>query len=316
MTDAPFHHEIAFGPSNAHAIWRTASDGVRLRIGFWPLSSAKGTVLMFPGRTEYIEKYGHVAEHFAQHGWAMASIDWRGQGLSDRLMDDPWRGHVGKFRDYQKDVAELIGAARAQGLPEPYMLIAHSMGGAIALRALMDGLSVKAAVFSAPMWGILMSPSLRPAAWALSRLVRVVGAGTMLAPGTKPRSFITQDPFEDNTLTRDADMWSRMGDQIKAVPGLELGGPSLDWVREAVSECAALDKMPSPAVPCLTFLGSNERIVDTASIHRRMGKWPGGTLRMVQDGEHEVLMETPAKRLDVLNEITAYFELSAAADAA
>lgn len=307
MMQAPFHADIAFGPDGGRALWRKAADGVRLRIGLWPAAGAAvGTVLLFPGRTEYIEKYGHVAAHLVAAGYNVASIDWRGQGLSDRVMDDPYRGHVSDFADYQRDLDVLVDVVHEQGWSASWHLLAHSMGGCIGLRALHNGLAVKSAVFSAPMWGIRISPVMRRVAWVVSRAAARVGVGTTLAPGTQARSFILNDPFEDNTLTSDPEMWARMGDQIRAVPGFELGGPSLDWVRLAMSECSALARMPTPNMPCLTFLGDGERIVDVDAIHARMSRWPCGSLEMVAGGEHEVLMEVPAIRTKVLADITDF----------
>ncbi len=306
MTDAPYHAEICNDPSSGYALWRTASDGVRLRIGLWPLEGATKTVLIFTGRTEFIEKYAHIALELQAAGYAVASLDWRGQGLSDRLIDNRYRGHVGSFSDYQNDVQVLLDTLRQEGLPAPHAMIGHSMGGCIGLRALLNGLPVKGAVFSAPMWGIEMSPALRPAAWALSRLAALIGKGTVLAPGTNERSFLLTDPFEDNTLTRDAEMWAMMGTQVKVVPELELGGPSLDWAREAMKECADLMRTNAPDVPALTFLGDNERIVRPASIYQKMTAWPNGNLVVLPDGEHEGFMEGPEKRALMMTQTIEY----------
>ena len=308
MTDAPYFSEICSGPTSGYAVWRKASDGVRLRIGLWPLEGAKATLLIFTGRTEYIEKYAHVAADFHAAGYAVATLDWRGQGLSDRLIDNPYRGHVGSFSDYQKDVEVLMETVRSEGMPDPIAILAHSMGGCIGLRSLINGLPVKGAIFSAPMWDILMSPALRPVAWTISRLARLVGAGTKLAPGTTERSFVLNDPFEDNTLTRDPQMWAMMGEQVTTQPGLELGGPSLDWLREALNECKALMQAPAPDLPTLTFLGDNERIVAAPSVHKKMGAWPKGILRMVENAEHEVFMEIPETRETLTKEAVAFLE--------
>ena len=306
MTNAPYHSEICDGPENGYALWRDAEDGVRLRIALWPLDGAKGTVLIFTGRTEYIEKYAHVAADLHAAGYAVASLDWRGQGLSDRLMDDPHRGHVGAFGDYQKDIKTLLSTIEIKGMPPPLAILAHSMGGCIGLRALIEGLPVKGAIFSAPMWGIVMAPALRPVAWVLTRAASAFGVGGTLAPGTNKRSFILNDPFEDNTLTRDPKMWAIMGEQIKEVPGLELGGPSLDWLRLAIGECAAIMRAPAPKIPALTFLGDNERIVEPSAIHDKMNAWPGGALTIVKEGEHEGFMETPDKRARITQESIAF----------
>ncbi len=308
MTDAPYHAEICNGPANGYALWRDAEDGVRLRIGLWPLEGARETVLIFTGRTEYIEKYAHIAADLHAAGYAVASLDWRGQGLSDRLIDDPYRGHVGAFGDYQRDVKTLIDTVESEGLPAPLAIVAHSMGGCIGLRSLIDGLPVKGAVFSAPMWGIIMSPALRPIAWGISRLASMFGVGATLAPGTNERSFILNDPFKDNTLTRDQEMWEMMGNQIRAVPELELGGPSLDWVRLAVEECAALMRAPAPNVPALTFVGDNERIVEPSAILRKMKDWSNGTLTVLENGEHEGFMESPEKRAQMSRDMIAFLK--------
>jgi len=53
-------------------------------VGHWTGQHVKGTVLLFPGRTEYIEKYGPAAADFLARGFATVVIDWRGQGLADR----------------------------------------------------------------------------------------------------------------------------------------------------------------------------------------------------------------------------------------
>ncbi|MEM1074576.1 MAG: alpha/beta hydrolase [Pseudomonadota bacterium] len=289
---APFYSEIAYGPDSGAAHWIDATDGCQIRFGHWPLAEATGTVLIFPGRTEFIEKYGQVAQNFAARGFASAAIDWRGQGLADRLLENRLIGYVEQFSDYQKDVFAMVAAAQSLALPRPYFLLGHSMGGAIGLRALLNGIPVSAAAFSGPMWGIRIAPRLKPAAWILSRGMPRLGLGHHLPPGTKLDHHVLTDPFEGNLLTRDRRQFEIMGEQMRAYPDMALGGPSYVWLREALAETSALARRKSPDLPCITFLGSNERIVDIPPIQARMERWPGGTLEIVENGEHEVLMES------------------------
>ena len=316
MQTAPLFSDVADGPAGGQAFWVKAADGVRLRLGHWPCApdeTARGTVLLFPGRTEYVEKYGRAAADLGQRGFDTLTIDWRGQGLADRLLADRRVGHVGRFADYQKDVAAMVEAARALNLPRPWYLLAHSMGGCIGLRALMEGLPVAACAFTGPMWGIQMATATRPAAWALSWGGARLGLGHHLAPGTKPETYVMAEPFDDNTLTRDRDMYTYMQCQMTAHPDLSLGGPSLRWLNEALVEMAHLAGRPAPVVPCLTYLGTRERIVCPERIVARMASWPGGTLRAVQGGEHEVMMDTPATRAMVFNGVAEHFAAHAAA---
>lgn len=307
VTEAPLLAHLAEGPADGQAAWLTADDGVQLRAVLWGRDAPAGTVLLFPGRTEAVEKYGRTAAALRARGFATAVIDWRGQGLADRLQADPALGHVGRFADYQRDVAALLAHVRAQDMPGPHFLLAHSMGGAIGLRALIEGLPVQAVAFSAPMWGIQIAPHMRPVAWTLSTLARPLGAGHIMAPGQPAESYLLREPFAGNTLTTDPEMWDYMRRQIAAEPRLGLGGPSLAWLNEALRETRRLAARPAPALPAVTFLGQAEKIVVPAAIRARMARWPGGELVELPGAEHEVLMETPALREMVLDRIAAHF---------
>ncbi len=307
LTPAPLFTDIYPGPDTGLAHWIETSDGKKLRVAHWTTDGAKGTVLLFPGRTEYVEKYGVIAAELASRGLAVMAIDWRGQGLSDRLLPDQLVGHVETFSDYQKDVAAMMRAARSLQLPRPFFLLAHSMGGSIGLRAVMEGLSVQAAAFTAPMWGIHLSAHLRPVASILSQLMPKFGQGHRLPPGTKLAPYVTVEPFENNMLTNDEQMFDMMRDQLAAHPQMSLGGPSFVWLREALSETKHLSLRAAPSLPCLTLLGTNERIVHVGRIKDRMENWKNGHLQIIEGAEHEILMEIPEIRRAALDDITRLF---------
>ncbi|PZX16039.1 lysophospholipase [Palleronia aestuarii] len=308
MEAAPLFEDVAGGPPDGVAHWCRAPDGLRLRIAHWRPETARGTILLFPGRTEYVEKYGPAADILARAGLATIAIDWRGQGLSDRLLDDRLGGHVMAFSDYQMDVDALLAAASELDLPRPYFLLGHSMGGAIGLRALHAGLDVAACAFSSPMWGISLSATLRPLAWTLSWSARRIGLGHRYAPGTSRGSYPNTVPFAENLLTDDPDQLAWLARQTELHPDLALGGPSLRWLHEALSETRALDRIPSPDLPCLTFFGTDEKIVDLDRIERRMARWTGGELLRIEGGRHETLFETPDRRRRAFDALTAHFE--------
>lgn len=307
-TAAPFYREAARGPDRAEARWVRAPDGVRLRIAIWP-EGDRGTVLLFPGRTEYVEKYGPAAARLRARGFATASVDWRGQGLAERPLPDRGTGHVSRFTDYQMDVAATLTTVREIGLPYPYYLLAHSMGGCIGLRSMVEGLDVRAAVFSAPMWGIAILDMLRPFAWTLALAARALRFGHMYSPGTSPQNHLGEVSFEKNLLTTDPQMYAFMRNQLASHPDLALGGPSLHWLHEALNECRALARAASPQVPAVTFLGSGDHVIDPSRIHRRMASWPNGRLVVLRGAKHEPMMETPAHRNRFYREVTRHFEL-------
>ncbi|MEM9968055.1 MAG: alpha/beta hydrolase [Pseudomonadota bacterium] len=307
LDTAPLFTDVHPGPENGAAYWALTSDNRRIRVAHWPVEQARGTVLMFPGRTEYVEKYAFAASEFAKRGLALFVIDWRGQGLADRLIEDPLVGHVEAFSDYQKDLAAMMRAARELSLPRPYFMLAHSMGGCIGLRAIMEGLSVQAAAFTGPMWGIYIKPHLRPVAKFLASVMPRLGRGHGVPPGARTEPYVLTDPFENNMLTTDPEMYQMMRDQITAHPELALGGPSYHWLREAFLETHHLGGRPAPNVPTVTWVGSNERIVNVPRINERMASWKGSHLETVAGGEHEVLMEVPALRNAVFDGLERHF---------
>lgn len=310
METAPLHADLARGPEGGCAYWLHCADARRIRIAVWRPAGGgeKGTVLLFPGRTEYIEKFGPAAAELAARGYATLVVDWRGQGLADRLIADPLRGHVGDFAEYQSDVAAVMEAVSALDLPRPLHLLAHSMGGAIGLRALTRGLPVASAAFSAPMWGIAMPAYKRPIAGPLTAINCALGRGESYAPDNGPVPYVFEAAFKGNMLTGDAGMYAFMIGHLAAEPALALAGPTMRWLKAALAECRALAALASPELPALASLGSDERIVDAQCIRERMAGWPRGQLLAIAGGEHEVMMETPPRRIAFFDAATALFD--------
>jgi len=88
-------------PEGATLAMIRTPDGVSLRTVRWPPPPGrKGTVCLFQGRTECIEKYFEMVRELRGRGFAVATLDWRGQGLSDRALRDRFKGHVENFAQY------------------------------------------------------------------------------------------------------------------------------------------------------------------------------------------------------------------------
>ena len=292
-------------PAGGQAVWRTCLDGTRIRVAVWKGGGDK-TVLIFPGRTEFIEKYGDVVARFLDRNFSVAVIDWRGQGLADKHPTRPMMGWVRDFSNYQQDVAEMLATVDAFGLPKPFAMVGHSMGGAIGLRALLNGLDVEKAIFSAPMWGILVAPHLKIAAGLVASVGPHIGFGQKFIPTGAGKHYVLTQPFEGNTLTNDRDAYKVMQSHIRAHPELGLGAPSVRWYSQAIKETRAICDLAPAQHDTLTFLGSNEAIVEPASIKSVMGKWPNGKLVELDQAQHEVLMEEPHILTQVWAEIDAH----------
>lgn len=282
----------------ADAFWARTDDGIRLRMAHWPASGdVRGTIFLFPGRTEFIEKYSAIANRLTAAGWHVLSLDWRGQGLSDRLQKDPRPGHVTDFADYQRDVIEMIVAAGDRDLPRPWHLLAHSMGGAIGLAALHADLPVASAVFSAPMWGLNLRPATHRVVMAMTAIAARLGYAGRAAPGTGATgTYFLDEAFSTNLLTSDVDQWARLLREAAAWPHLTIGGASYSWLAAGLRECQRLATLPAPDLPGLISVGQDEKVVSQTAIRDLAARWHGAQLLDLPGVRHEVMMEQPPAR--------------------
>ena len=115
-------------PAGARIVWFEGVGGRKLRACLAPSTAdaPRGTCIVCPGRTEFIEKYFEVARELQQRGFAVLIIDWPGQGLSQRLLDDPQKGHIDRFETFMGALRNGLDAI--EELPRPYVSLAHSMG--------------------------------------------------------------------------------------------------------------------------------------------------------------------------------------------
>ena len=305
--DPVFYADLAEGPDTARAWWVTASDGTRLRVVTWAGGDA-GTVLIFPGRNDHVERYGRVARMLADRGLSSAAIDWRGQGMSARAPGVGNAGHVTTFEEYQRDTRAYLAAVREAGLPDPYYLLGHSMGGAIGLGALGNGLPVRAATFSAPMWGICFPPRLRRVAPLLPRLAVAAGLGLATVPRGPRESYFLVQPFEGNFLTSDSDTYAWLTAHAARDTRLALGRPTYAWLAAGLREIGRFATQPPPEVPVLVGLAGADTVVDNAAIARLAGRWREVKIETYPGARHELMMERAEVRDRFLDAAVRHFE--------
>ena len=109
-------------------------DGVTFRFARWPPPSGrKGTVCLFQGRAEYIEKYFETVRELRARGFAVATFDWRGQGRSDRALSDRTRDTC-EFLRIRTDLEVFMKEVVLPDCPPPIFALGHSMGAAMRIR--------------------------------------------------------------------------------------------------------------------------------------------------------------------------------------
>jgi lysophospholipase len=279
-------------PEGAEEHWIEGRGGVKLRVLTAPplTPSPRGSVIVAPGRTEFIEKYFEVIRELQARGFAVFCIDWRGQGLSGREVENGQKGHFLSFDDPVNDLSTALRVF-ADRLPRPHIGLAHSMGGGILLRALQTRrVELDAAAFSAPMWGIAGLTNL---AKRYSRFMTSLGVGGLYAPSVSTKW--KREAFKRNPVTHDRARHTLCQDLITEEPRLALAGPTLGWVAAAADMIEGFHQPGALAhvkIPILVATAAEEELVDNPSHAAVAAQLPNATHVTVPGAKHEILMET------------------------
>ena len=257
----------------------------------------RGRVLLQGGRADVIEKYLDIALHLHGQGWSVTSFDWRGQGGSGRLGIGN-AGHLDDFATLEDDLVAFWRDWTAEpAATGPQVLLTHSMGGHVALRALAAGrIDPAAVVLSAPMV-LIRSPLGQRLGGGLARWMTVTRGARGEAwpksqtPAALERRF--RRLTVDHGRGQDERWWHSGGT-------LGLGSPSWGWVAASFRSGASLrvdQRLATNGVPSLFLVPERDRLVDARAALALAARMPGAeVVRFGAEAGHEVLREGLAVR--------------------
>ncbi len=265
-------------------------NGLRLRtmLVTSERSDPRGSVIIYPGRTEFIEKYLETVEDFTDRGFTVLVMDPRGQGLSDRMTDDPLKSYVDDFQDYADDLAGVTSQFSPL-LPKPHIVVGHSMGGCVALQAVISGVMRPSAVVgSAPMLGLYDVST--PIMIGAVRLLSALGMAKKELPFQRGRSGIPV-PFESNKLTSDPARYKSWSAYFNNVERIRLGPPTYGWIVQAVRSMNFVNKNADKLkIPALIVAAGADPIVEPRS-NEEFAQKAGATFAVVPGALHELFLE-------------------------
>ena len=301
----------ASAPPGGQGDWFRGAGGLRLRAALWTPSvlvaaKPRGTVVVSPGRTEPIEKYFEVIGDFLARGFCVLAHDWRGQGLSARLLPDRLKGHARAVEEFLDDYSRLLDAYEAKA-PKPWIMVGHSMGAALNLLSLEAGENrFSGALLSGPMLRIRTG---KRSMWSVKLAVR-----WNLRHG-KAGDYVLDDAddpfehtFENDALTTDERRYELWRQQLYACPHLAVGGPTWGWLAfglDAGERALKPKALKSVRTPCtIVQAGDDDRVWKQTNqwAAKRLGR---GRYVEVPGAKHEVIMETDDKRAAFLDEFDA-----------
>jgi lysophospholipase len=301
----------------AESTW-AARNRARLRRIDWPGHAEgdrepRGSILFLPGRADFYEKYLETLDGWHRQGWRVTALDWRWQAGSGRYHRDPRVGGVDDFATWINDLAHFWGdwAAARRG---PCVLIGHSMGGHLALRAVAEARVRPAAlVLTAPMLGFVtpipewLQPAFAKAMCALGDPARMAWRD-----GERPGDSAATRGL---SLTHDAGRYADEGWWRWHRRELDLGPASWDWVRKAGESIRGLARpglLEAVDIPVQILAARHDLLVSWPAIRRAAARLPDCDLvEFGREAAHELLREADPVRDRVLDAITGFLDRAA-----
>ncbi len=290
------------------------SDGWKIRTALWIPHQAHMAVVLVGGRGDFIEKYAELIQDLFNQGFAVATFDWRGQGLSGRTTAAPYRSYTPDFEILRNDFNELmqnhfkpqLAACTNAGIG----VLAHSMGGLVTLMLLNNQPQLfERVVLMAPMCGIKTGVLPTALVRQLARFAVRLGHGERFIPEQGPYGAAFRAERRQQRLTSDTERFAREAAAIDKNPGLAIGGITYGWLNAAFK---AFDGLRSAgfggniACPVHIFVADHEQLVDNDATYNVAKRLPNADIRLVAGAAHEIYREQDAVRTPALKSVFGF----------
>tara|TARA_X000000368_G_scaffold372219_1_gene322419 strand:- start:180 stop:1139 length:960 start_codon:yes stop_codon:yes gene_type:complete len=284
-------------PKGIKSYFVNMDDGIKIRVCHWLQQEEKsaGTIFLQQGHNEFIEKYYETIQEFIDRGYSVICFDWRGQGMSDRMIYDFNKSFITDFKRHDKDLENILEEIIDPFFPKPLIGIGHSMGGCLMLSAFHNHpTKFTHGILSAPMLGFKNENFLRTA----SSLMNFFKKDTDYLIGSKP-NMGTETPFEENDLTSDKDRYKRIQMLVRKKPSVRLWGVTNSFAKAVNKRFKIIRKKNWAEQINLKILIVNslkDRVVYSKKIAEMSKRLKNSIIIDFDNCEHEVFMEKDEHR--------------------
>lgn len=309
------HGAKNFLPKISDIDFFTVSDGTKIRTGYFPAAGQPtSTILLLNGHREFIEKYTEFIEDFQSRGFNVYTMDHRGQGLSQRALEDRNKSHNPDFDKLVTDIDQLVQEKiKPAHLGHPFYIVAHSMGALLALHYLHDtGELVEKAVLLSPLTELnTRSRFFIMLMKIFFAVMNAIGFGSKFAPGqARGQSMINHDEAFSK-LTHDQMRYQWSQDALSANPDLFIGGVTYGGAAgttRSLKKLAGKGYIGAIKTPILCLLSEQEHVVNNKSTQTLMKKMLNVRIETIPGARHEIYRETDEIRNIILQKIDRFLE--------
>ncbi|ASM51237.1 lysophospholipase [Pseudoalteromonas espejiana DSM 9414] len=268
-------------------------------------ANAKMALVISSGRVEGADKYKELLWEFYNNNYAIFIVDHQGQGRSYRHLKNKHKGYVEHFKNYSADLNQFT-----QEIVDTYwhgnkVLIAHSMGGAIALNYLAEYQhSYKGVFLSAPMLNIFTKKVPRFSTTLAVNIAKFLGLQYSYAFGQK--NYIPLN-FDLNVLTSSEIRYKQFRHTYHTTPSLQLGGVTYGWLHAVIKFLPSVDKL-NITIPMYIAKAENDEVVNNTALDKLASSHANASIKSFKNAKHELFFERDEIRKPALKSLYTFCE--------
>ena len=285
-------------------------DGKRIRLISWKLfndNEGSGTILIQQGHNEFIEKYYETIQEFIDRKYNVVAFDWRGQGMSERMIDDNRKQYIEDFNIHIDDLEFILDNVIFKNLNKPLIGIGHSMGGCIILSALkFHADKFDKIILSAPMLGFQSEKLLM----MLIDIFYLFLPKSLFLPGSKP-NIGKETPFNENDLTTDEKRYKRTQKLVRLRKDIRLWGITIAWAKAVKNQLLVIrkDGWAETIKNKILFLNNiNDKVVSSKQTLKMSKRLKNSQIVNFEESEHEIFMEKDELRKKMWSSIDNFLK--------
>ncbi|WP_372882775.1 alpha/beta fold hydrolase [Psychromonas sp.] len=278
------------------------------------VTGSANAIVISQGRNESVLKYKELAYDLNRQGYDLYLIDHRGQGFSERLGGDQYRGHVDHFQDYVADLNRYISSLELAGKYQNNYLLSHSMGATISTLYLQQyAHPFQASVLFSPMMSINMGriPVI------VAKLITYSGTALCRWFSDKACYIFGGNDFQpklfsNNAVTTSELRFNSSQNTHLEFPETQLGDASMRWVATSVSAAQqAINNADKINIPVLVVQAGGDTIVTAEGQYQFFENLTNCKMKRffnIDNAKHEIYLEKDQYRLTALNATLKFFQ--------
>tara|TARA_B100001996_G_C18670939_1_gene596716 strand:+ start:468 stop:1409 length:942 start_codon:yes stop_codon:yes gene_type:complete len=295
-------------PEGVNSVFIPMHDKRKLRLMYWKSNKDNelGTVLLQQGHNEFIEKYYETIQEFLDRNYNVVAFDWRGQGMSERMINHRYKQHIEDFQIHDCDIKYIFSKV-LKHFTKPFIGVGHSMGGFILLSTLKKNqIEFDKIILSAPMLGFRSEKLLMK----MIDIFFFLLPKSNFVPGSNP-NMGKETPFEENDLTTDKFRYQRTQMLVRLKKDIRLWGVTLAWAKAVKNQLLIIrkDGWAETINNKILFLNNtNDKVVSSKQILKMSKRLKNSQIVNFEESEHEIFMEKDELRKKMWSSIDNFLK--------